>query len=151
MGIPRSGSASLAHALGVLGYRPFFYCPLTEQGLDWLLQDDLAQYDALVDWSLAGEVEAATEAFLPSQIIFMARQAGWEHSLDNLGVQHLAPDYMADFQFALDFVQKSTKIPYVVLDINRNPRWNELCIFLGKPIPEIPFPHLNKSNFNYKI
>ncbi|HSC19729.1 MAG TPA: sulfotransferase [Rhizomicrobium sp.] len=29
------------------------------------------------------------------------------------------------------------------LDIEKEPRWNELCAFLGKPVPQQPFPRAN--------
>lgn len=38
--------------------------------------------------------------------------------------------------------------PGALLELNfdRAPRWNELCAFLGKPIPRKSFPHANTAN-----
>jgi len=34
----------------------------------------------------------------------------------------------------------------LILDFTRGDRWEKLCAFLGKDIPDIPFPHYNKSS-----
>ncbi len=140
---------SLAAALEILGYRTQFYCPLTEQGRDWVMGG--IDCDALIDWSVAGFIETAVEFWQPTHLIFLTRHDGWRASLSNFGVDQLAPDYMQDLERAIVFIRDHTKIPYVVLDVQANPRWDPLCKFLDKPIPDVDFPHLNKSNFNYRI
>ena len=35
----------------------------------------------------------------------------------------------------------------LVIDITREATWDPLCRFLGKPIPERPFPHANKREY----
>ena len=34
---------------------------------------------------------------------------------------------------------------FLELDLVRNPRWDELCTFLGQPIPSTPLPHANPT------
>lgn len=34
---------------------------------------------------------------------------------------------------------------FLVMDLARGHGWKELCLFLEKPVPDIPFPHANKS------
>jgi hypothetical protein len=34
----------------------------------------------------------------------------------------------------------------LVIDVTREPSWERLCAFLGKPVPAIPFPHANKRD-----
>jgi hypothetical protein len=34
---------------------------------------------------------------------------------------------------------------YLELDLVRQPRWNELCAFLDRPVPSQPFPHANPT------
>lgn len=150
-GLPRSGSMSMAKAFQMLGYKTLFYCPLTGQGEDWISRFQGNNYDVIVDWSLVSMLdEGVLEAFNPNKVVLLTRESGWELSLDNFGVSRHADEYMADFQRGLEHMA-TTNIPYVVLDIVKSPRWNELCQFLKLPIPELDFPHLNQSEFSYKI
>jgi len=34
---------------------------------------------------------------------------------------------------------------YLELDLVRSPRWDELCAFLGQPVPPVPLPHANPT------
>lgn len=34
---------------------------------------------------------------------------------------------------------------FLELDPVRNPRWDELCGFLGQPVPDVPWPHANPT------
>ena len=34
----------------------------------------------------------------------------------------------------------------LVIDVTRNPSWEPLCSFLGRPVPAEPFPHANKRD-----
>lgn len=34
---------------------------------------------------------------------------------------------------------------FLELDLVRQPRWDELCAFLGRPIPPVPLPHANPT------
>jgi hypothetical protein len=40
---------------------------------------------------------------------------------------------------------KNRKEDYLVIDICSGEGWKKLCGFLDKPIPEVPFPYLNKA------
>ena len=33
----------------------------------------------------------------------------------------------------------------LVVDFTQNSGWNELCAFLGHPVPDAPFPHANNK------
>ncbi len=37
------------------------------------------------------------------------------------------------------------------VDLIENPRWNELCAFLGEPVPEESFPHKNRTTLMEKL
>lgn len=41
------------------------------------------------------------------------------------------------------FAQKGKEL--LVVDITAGAGWNEICTFLGKPVPAIEFPHMNKA------
>lgn len=148
-GLPRAGTMSTARALEILGYNILFYCPLTQQGKDWI-GVDLTKYDVLVDWSVSGILNDFVKVVPTEKIIFLTRQNGWNTSLENLGVSRAGADYVSDYNFGVNYA-RNHQIPFISLDIVNNPRWKELCVFLDKAIPEIPFPHLNKSDFNYTI
>ena len=34
---------------------------------------------------------------------------------------------------------------YLEIDLVSKPRWDELCAFLGRPVPDLPFPHANPT------
>ena len=34
----------------------------------------------------------------------------------------------------------------LVIDVTRDPSWERLCGFLGKSVPDVPFPHANKRD-----
>jgi hypothetical protein len=38
----------------------------------------------------------------------------------------------------------------IVLDWEKGDGWIELCEFLGKPVPSLPFPHANKGQYKPK-
>ena len=150
-GLPRAGSTSVAQALTILGYNTLHFCPFTNSTPEHYLGFNFDDYDAVVDWTQAGQIELFfTFVKKVDQVIFLDRKKGFEVSLANFGIN--SPDrYIKYLEHAKDYIYKYTEIPYVVLDIPGNPRWKELCQFLGKPIPDINFPHLNESEFNYKV
>jgi hypothetical protein len=39
----------------------------------------------------------------------------------------------------------------LVFDLPRGDGWEELCAFLGHPIPDEPFPHANRASLSRKI
>lgn len=39
----------------------------------------------------------------------------------------------------------------LILDICGGERWTKLCAFLGKPVPDIPFPHASNRKYANKI
>jgi hypothetical protein len=34
---------------------------------------------------------------------------------------------------------------FLDLDLVAHPRWDEICAFLGQPVPALPFPHANPT------
>lgn len=45
----------------------------------------------------------------------------------------------------LDFMS-SRGADHLVFDVTKGNDWDQICTFLGKPIPNIPFPKLNQAN-----
>ncbi len=37
---------------------------------------------------------------------------------------------------------------FLAIDFERGEGWEELCDFLGRPVPGIPFPHDNRQNYD---
>lgn len=152
-GLPRAGSMSISKALEILGYSPLFYCPLVQQGIDSREtgRPEIVGYDAVIDWSIAGQMKMALSYFKPNRVILLTRDDGWDLSVESFGVSRIGKSAMLDdLIYALEVLQNSS-VPYIMMDIVKNPRWNQLCQFLDKPIPDIPFPHLNKSEITYNI
>ncbi len=38
---------------------------------------------------------------------------------------------------------------FLTLDITQDPTWNQLCSFLERPVPLMPFPHFNKGAYTW--
>lgn len=152
-GLPRAGSMSMSKALEILGYNPLFYCPLTQQGQDFteIHKEVRDKYDAIIDWSIAGEMSTALSFFKPSKVILLYRDCGWDLSIESFGVNKVGKQAMLnDFRYAVNVLNRGC-IPYLMMDIVSNPKWTQLCGFLDKSIPDAPFPHLNKSEIAYNI
>ena len=37
----------------------------------------------------------------------------------------------------------------LVIDVTRAPGWEQICGFLGKPVPAVPFPHSNHRHYDF--
>lgn len=48
------------------------------------------------------------------------------------------------------FTQRGAENRLLELCIDQSTRWTELCRFLGEPVPNIPFPHANRTDLSKK-
>lgn len=143
----------MAKALEILGYNVLFYCPLTNQGVDWLEQEvNPEEYDVVVDWSMLGDIDIWLTAIKTDCVICLNRDySDWSMSMDNMGVSpRIQKVYLEDYDRGIKSLRESTT-PFMELYITEKPSWRVLCQFLEKPIPDRPFPHYNMSDYNFRI
>lgn len=148
LGMPRTGNYSLGEALRILGYTTG-HAPCTVR--------DIPNADA---WTEVYFSPRALDLFFPdSKFILTVRDlAGWLRS-----VHAFAPNVHPDWNpfWFVDPVRwpwmYHERVNDVLLHFGSSPRllimnicdgkdgWKPLCRFLRKPVPDAPFPHLNKS------
>jgi hypothetical protein len=172
IGMGRTGTQSLAKALEILGYRakhcPQFY--LDDQGNLCVSQRDIECFNALTDEPCILVYKDLDRQYPGSKFILTIREmCSWLRSIERNGnalrewrsrfpavpVLHRALYGVAEFdpaQFAQAYDRhvKEVKAYFggrpqdlLVLDICGGEGWPKLCSFLGKQVPDCPFPRLN--------
>lgn len=129
IGLPRTGTRSLAKALDILGYRGSHHCELIGQRNAPRLTDNY-----IIDNSIYNR--------LPSLItnddlfIMTIRDYDeWKASVSKF--DYTGPDLLKYKSLCLEaFCQDHNNL--LIFDISEG--WEPLCNFLGKAIPEVEFP-----------
>lgn len=147
---PRMGSTSVAAALEILGYEVIHFCPLThtETYVDSL---DLNQPKTIVSTGLwMGESirrEIQETGRLRRKTILLTRDLGsWRASLDNFLLSERASQEYSQVWANILHSKCPDVFLFKVLD-----GWEKLCTIVGKPVPEVEFPRLNKAPQNWSI
>ena len=175
IGLDRTGTTSLTEALALLGFKTLHYPndPTTLHELRLQLGGPttlsvLNRYDALTDSPIAICFMGLDAVYTGSKFILTVRSmmpwlASWHRHMalnpptpqtawlrqQSLGTEVFEPETMSaayDHHFTLVrhyFMERPADL--LVLDICGGDGWDKLCRFLGKPVPKLPFPHLNAS------
>lgn len=172
IGLSKTGTTSLASALEILGFKTKDYPGLSAYMPGDLASIDpqvLEQNEALTDTPIPSFYRELDERYPGAKFILTVRDMdGWLLSCKKQFTAKLAEKQneahnrlfmdlygTAVFDEALfrggyqRFVQgvldhfKDRPQDLLVLDVAAGAGWNELCAFLGKPVPEIPFPKSN--------
>ena len=141
IGLPRTGTTSLAEAIGQLGFKTSHYCVLQsgESSLPNIL-DEATTHDAVVNnhlhnfYHLIYELESIDNKI--GLYILTYR-------LDKQVAENLK--YMAS---VYSFFRKRNKTSHLLLLDNNaqaDVKWKQLSGFLGMEVPKHSFPHLNKG------
>ena len=171
VGLNRAGTTSLARALGLLGYRALHY---RHRGLRLydlaranaaagrrLFHGLDAAYDAFSDFAGHQFFRALDRQYPGSRFILTWRELGsWLDSRERKVRKNLArPDYRYALRtvdregwtrdrerYLADLEAHFANRPgdFLVIDIPGGDGWEKLCAFLGKPVPEVPFPCENR-------
>lgn len=146
-GLPRTGTYSLVVALRILGYK-VKHCPRNV--------DDIAIYDAACEVIFSyNELE---KKYPNSLYVFTNRKfEDWISSCHRHSINR-RPNWNSFWENAnmwkkiyyekLDSLKEYDKKRLLIIDLDKTLGWVDLCNFLKKPIPSLPYPHLNKS---YKL
>lgn len=172
IGLSKTGTTSLASALEILGFKTKDYPGLTTYTPGDLTSIDplvLEQNEALTDTPIPSFYRELDQRYPGAKFILTVRDMdGWllsckkqftaklaekqsdahnrlfmdlygtavfDEELFRRGYQRFVEGAMAHF--------KGRQQDLLVLDVAAGQGWGELCVFLGKPVPEIPFPKAN--------
>jgi hypothetical protein len=148
IGLPRTGTSSLAQALSILGYSTKHY-PSSIR--------DIHHYDACSEVSF--ELDQLKYFYPESKYIFTTRNLEeWLISCDKQLLKYkngwnpfwLKKDSWEEiYKNKLEEIKSLDKL--LIMNICAGDGWEKLCQFLNKPIPERTFPDTNKSNNMFKF
>lgn len=178
IGLSKTGTTSLAGALEILGYRTKDFPGMTRYVPGDLGSIDpavLAQHDALTDTPIPSFYRELDRRYPGSKFILTVRDMeGWLQScMKQFNARHAAKQSEANSRLFVDlygtavfdeaqfregyqrFVDgvmdhfKDRPDSLLVLDIAAGQGWAELCAFLDKPEPELPFPKTNVTRIQW--
>ena len=159
IGLSRTGTTSLNEALSILGYNTLHYPYLLK------IFDIAHYYDALTDTPVAFSFRELDRAYPGSKFIMTTRD--WRTWSNSMAKKFESP-YWADWEnfmhrslygaesfdaekYRESFVSHSQSVwqhfwnrreDLLILNVCAGEGWAELCPFLGKEIPDVPFPHV---------
>lgn len=170
IGFQKTGTTSLGHALEILGYRVCGPIGVTDprievKAMDWALEK-IPHYDAFQDNPWPMLYQELDRLYPGSKFILTSRHPrSWIKSAKKyFGYYEASAEvwiyggvgtpiknqkrflqvYKKHNQEARDYF-KNRPDDFLELDFSKGHGWEELCGFLGKPVPETAFPKSNKS------
>ncbi len=170
IGFHKTGTTSLAEALGTLGYRVTgpngVHDPQIADNVLRLVEELVPRFDAFQDnpWPIVyreldrrypGSKFILTvrdpEAWIASQVgYFGDRKTPMREWIYGVGCPSGNEDiyrrrYEAHNEEVLDYFRSRAQ-DLLTLDIPAGDGWERLCAFLGSEVPHTPFPHRNKKD-----
>lgn len=159
IGLTKTGTRSLAEALTILGYKTIHY--------PWSL-DDIQRHQASTDIPVSCRYKNLDQIYPGSKFILTTRPyEDWIRTvsmkpadphkpplwkldvrLTMYGVLHFDQDaWTKTFHRHHDDVEQyfRNRSDLLILDLNVEDKWEKLCGFLGKKVPNVPYPHLGKN------
>jgi Sulfotransferase domain len=161
IGLSKTGTTTLNEALQILGYSALHY-PVGLRGVE--------QHDAATDTPIADRFEMLDRTYPGSKFVYTVRQRDdwlrsckthWARSVDpREEVKELSERLYGTAQFdaelfeeaygrhekrVLDYFSKRMDDLLVINLCSGNDEWAALCSFLGKKVPDCPFPHGNRT------
>jgi 3'-phosphoadenosine 5'-phosphosulfate (PAPS) 3'-phosphatase len=178
IGLSKTGTSSLAQALDILGYRTRDYPGVAHYvrgDLSTLEPAMLDSHDALTDTPIPSLYPALDAHYPGAKFILTVRQMeGWLKSCKKQFTdKHAAALSSAHHQLFSDiygctvfdetlfrqgyarFVGEVERYfrdrpdDLLVIDVTAGEGWEKLCPFLGKPIPDLPFPKANVTQIRW--
>ena len=165
IGLSRTGTTSLNTALNVLGYRSFHFPPmqkipsLLDQGWNAMTDSPIASTYPLLDRMYPGSkfiltvrdplewrksVRKSLSIYPPGDWTFFMHQAlVGTPTKPPVGLD-LVDLYWAHAAAAEEYFRDRPE-DFIAIDVSAPSAWMRLCDFLGKEIPNVDFPHENRS------
>ena len=146
IGLPRTGTTSLAAALEVLGYSGRHFCEInkTERAVGVA---DKKQY--MVDNSLYFNLEEVVRKNIDAKFILTHRsEAKWANSMSQFleGFPKKTSTYKQECMQLFEGYGIKEKL--LILSITENSsdeNWSKLCDFLDASVPSVQFPNINQN------
>ena len=178
IGLSKTGTTSLAHALEILGYKTIDYLGATNYVRGDLSSIDLQKIennDAFTDTPIPSFYRELDKRYPHSKFILTVREIeGWLRSckkqftkkhaqkINNAlnvifkeiydcieyDAENFESGYRRFNEGVIDYF-KERKEDLLILDIAAGEGWEELCDFLDKPIPQVPFPKRNVTKIQW--
>jgi 3'(2'), 5'-bisphosphate nucleotidase len=172
IGLSKTGTTSLARALGILGYKTRDFLGVTSyiaEDLSSVNLEEIDANDAFTDTPIPSFYKQLDARYPNSKFILTTRDMdAWLLSCkkqftkrmvatENEATTRLHTDLYGCFEFdpekyasgytrfangVLEYF-KDRPHDLLVTDICGGENWDSLCTFLGKPVPDIPFPLTN--------
>jgi 3'-phosphoadenosine 5'-phosphosulfate (PAPS) 3'-phosphatase len=178
IGLSKTGTSSLAQALQFLGFKTKDYMGIERYvcgDLSSIDMDTVLAHDALTDTPIPSFYRELDARFPGSKFILTVRDRdGWLNSCrkqfnerfaaaqigahkrlfeDLYGTdvfdEHLfETGYKKFVAGVLDYF-KSRSADLLILDVAAGEGWEKLCPFLGRPVPDVPFPKANVTQIRW--
>ncbi len=178
IGLSKTGTTSLARALEILGYRTRDCMGVTQYrrgDLESIDLEEIERYDAFTDTPIPSFYRELDERYPGSRFILTVREEGpWLASCrkqftprhaekHNEATRRLFEDIYGTDVFdesrfregyrrfvagVLDYF-KDRPDDLLVIDVTAGEGWEKLCAFLGKPVPDLPFPRANVTRIRW--
>jgi len=178
IGLSKTGTTSLANALELLGYRTKDYIGVTKyvQGDVCCIDlDTIDKNNALTDTPIPSFYRELDVRYPGSKFILTVRdRASWARSCKKQFTQRLAEiqndahkrlfidlygtdvfdeaKFVGGYEsFVKGVLEYFANRPndLLVMDITGGEGWEELCRFLGRPMPDVPFPKANVTQIRW--
>ena len=190
IGLSKTGTGTLHHALMLLGYRSIHLRHQSgERGGQIVEPEDFADYDAGTDINVAGRIAQLDERYPGSKWIYTVRELeswlasvhlelwanpeargqqpglrGLLHEPAMAAVIHEAfltkpTESFVRSWWTREYVRHDNRVwryfadrreDVLVLNVCGGDGWQPLCQFLGRPIPDEPFPHDHKGTYPWR-
>jgi hypothetical protein len=179
IGLNKTGTTSLGHALEILGQQKHISCNsrLTKYWANNNLSPIISiaeKYDNFEDWPWPLVYKELYNEFEDAKFILTKRSSAekWYESLCKHSLKtgptefrrliygHSMPQgfktehiqfYNRHNKEVIKFFQQNAPDKLLVISFEDGNNWQKICGFLNKEIPKIEFPLLNRSNDNYKV
>jgi len=178
IGLSKTGTTSLANALQILGYKTKDNMGVVKYAAGELSSVDLAvvdAHDALTDTPIPSFYRELDARYPGSKFILTVRDSeGWSKSckkqftqrdaqrqneahqrlfIDLYGTdvfdeQGFANGYQRFVNGVRDYF-KDRPQDLLTIEISKGEGWERLCQFLGRPVPDIPFPKSNVTQIRW--
>lgn len=178
IGLSKTGTTSLANALELLGYRTKDYMGVSNYVRGDLSSIDLStidRHDALTDTPIPSFYRELDARYPGSKFVLTVRErAAWLKScrkqftqksavaqndahrrlfLDLYGTdvfdeQAFVAGYDSFVSGVREYFEHRPQ-DLLIMDVAGGDGWNELCEFLGRPAPEMPFPKANVTQIRW--
>jgi hypothetical protein len=168
IGFPKTGTNTLAYCFRLLGYRDLkvhgYFISWFRNGYDVsnIINDEnfcnyIECYDMFSDWPFHIIYKELDQKYPRSKFILTERkdQETWQKSLANhrktRSKEELKkwskqiPRYRKNHNDEVIDYFKNRSDDLLVLCWEKGDGWKELCNFLNVPLPNLPFPHKNKT------